>query len=107
MQRCRLGSTDIEVPAVGLGIWQVLDVRGHERAEARHEAIGAALESGVGLFDCSPMHGEAKRLLGEALESVPVCDPYLSCDDAAYFRALDVDAPAHAPKVPRLCAAGP
>jgi aryl-alcohol dehydrogenase-like predicted oxidoreductase len=57
----------MEVPAVGLGTWQVLDVRGSEE-EARHEVVRVALEEGASLFDSSPMYGEAERVLGEALQ---------------------------------------
>lgn len=57
----------MEVPAIGLGTWQVLDVRGPEE-EARHEVVRAALEEGANLFDSSPMYGEAERVLGRALE---------------------------------------
>jgi aryl-alcohol dehydrogenase-like predicted oxidoreductase len=67
MQTRKLGRSDIEVSAVGLGTWQVLDVRGREE-EARHELVRAALDSGVTLFDSSPMYGEAERVLGDALE---------------------------------------
>ena len=52
---------------VGLGTWQVLDVRGREKEEARHEVLRAALDSGITLFDSSPMYGEAERVLGDAL----------------------------------------
>ena len=51
---------------MGLGTWQVLDVRGREEG-ARHEVVRAALEEGANLFDSSPMYGEAERVLGEAL----------------------------------------
>ena len=51
---------------MGLGTWQVLDVRGHEE-ESRHEVVRAALEAGANLFDSSPMYGEAERVLGDAL----------------------------------------
>jgi aryl-alcohol dehydrogenase-like predicted oxidoreductase len=67
MQTRKLGRSDVEVSAVGLGTWQVLDVRGREE-EARHELVRAALDSGVTLFDSSPMYGEAERVLGDALE---------------------------------------
>jgi aryl-alcohol dehydrogenase-like predicted oxidoreductase len=63
----RLGRSNVEVSAVGLGTWQVLDVRGHEQEEARHEVVRSALDSGVTLFDSSPMYGEAERVLGDAL----------------------------------------
>ena len=56
----------MEVPVVGLGTWQVLDVRGSEE-EARHEVVRVALEEDTNLFDSSPMYGEAERVLGDAL----------------------------------------
>ena len=68
MQHRRLGNSGMEVPAVGLGTWQVLDVRGREQEEARQEVVEAALESGINLFDSSPMYGEAERVLGGALK---------------------------------------
>jgi len=67
MQTRKLGSNGVEVSAVGLGTWQVLDVRGPEE-EARYEVVGVALDSGITLFDSSPMYGEAERILGDALE---------------------------------------
>ena len=51
---------------MGLGTWQVLDVRGSEE-EARHEVVRVALEEDANLFDSSPMYGEAERVLGDAL----------------------------------------
>ena len=66
MERSALGADGPEVPAVGLGTWQVLDVRGREQ-EQRHEVVRAALEEGANLFDSSPMYGEAERVLGDAL----------------------------------------
>jgi Aldo/keto reductase family len=61
-----LGESGVEVPAVGLATWQVLDGRGR-REQARHEVVPAALEEGANLFDSSPMYGEAERGLGDAL----------------------------------------
>ena len=55
MQRRRLGHSNVEVSAVGLGTWQVLDVRGREQEEARQEVVRAALDAGTTLFDSSPM----------------------------------------------------
>jgi aryl-alcohol dehydrogenase-like predicted oxidoreductase len=66
VERRRLGETGLEVPAIGLGTWQVLDVRGREEA-SRHEVVRAALEEGANLFDSSSMYGEAERVLGDAL----------------------------------------
>ena len=62
-----MGRSGVEVPAIGLGTWQVLDVRGPEE-EARHEVVRTALEEGANLFDSSPMYGAAERVLGRALE---------------------------------------
>jgi aryl-alcohol dehydrogenase-like predicted oxidoreductase len=59
----------MEVPAIGLGTWQVLDVRGREEI-SRHEVVRAALEEGANLFDSSPMYGEAERVLGDALQEL-------------------------------------
>ena len=58
MQHRSLGRSSIEVSVVGLGTWRVFDVRGREREEGRHEAVRAALDSGISLFDSSPMYGE-------------------------------------------------
>jgi aryl-alcohol dehydrogenase-like predicted oxidoreductase len=66
LERPELGRSGVEVPVVGLGTWQVLDVRGREE-ESRHEVVRAALEAGANLFDSSPMYGEAERVLGDAL----------------------------------------
>ena len=66
VERRRLGRSGVEVSVVGLGTYQVLDVRGREE-EARHEVVRTALEVGITLFDSSPMYGEAERVLGDAL----------------------------------------
>jgi aryl-alcohol dehydrogenase-like predicted oxidoreductase len=67
LERRDLGRSGVEVPVVGLGTWQVLDVRGSEEEEARHEVVRVALEEDANLFDSSPMYGEAERVLGDAL----------------------------------------
>ena len=68
MEHRRLGNDcGIEVSAVGLGTWQVLDACGPAE-EDRHEVVRAALDAGVTLFDSSPMYGEAERVLGDALQ---------------------------------------
>jgi aryl-alcohol dehydrogenase-like predicted oxidoreductase len=66
LERRPLGESEMKVPAIGLGTWQVLDVRGREKA-SRHEVVRAALEEGANLFDSSPMYGESERVLGDAL----------------------------------------
>ena len=66
MERRDLGRSGVDVPAIGLGTWRVLDVRGPEE-RSRHEVVRAAIEEGANLFDSSPMYGEAERVLGDAL----------------------------------------
>jgi aryl-alcohol dehydrogenase-like predicted oxidoreductase len=68
LERRGLGESGVEGPAIGLGTWQVRDVRGPEEERSRHEVVRAALEEGANLFDSSPMYGEAERVLGDALE---------------------------------------
>jgi diketogulonate reductase-like aldo/keto reductase len=58
MEERRLG------PVVGLGTWNTF---GGGRDLAR-EVVGAALDSGVRVFDSSPMYGEAEASLAAALE---------------------------------------
>lgn len=70
-----LGSTGVQLPVIGYGTWQVLDVRGRQEAD-RAEVVRAVLDAGAGLadgaaakpvVDSSPMYGEAERVLGDAL----------------------------------------
>src|SRR3954447_20284859 len=63
-----LGETSgLTVPAVGMGTWRTLDVRGAGAERRAHEIVGAALDAGARFLDSSPMYGEAERVLGEAL----------------------------------------
>lgn len=60
-----LGSGGPRLPVVGMGTWQRL-----EAAEGRGEADGlitAALDTGVEVFDSSPMYGRAEAILSRAL----------------------------------------
>jgi aryl-alcohol dehydrogenase-like predicted oxidoreductase len=66
MEQRPLGSSGVTVPVVGMGTWQTFDVRGPEEAQ-RARVVDVALETGMTLFDSSPMYGEAERVLGEAL----------------------------------------
>jgi len=61
MPERRALATGVEVPCVGMGTWQTF--RGD-----RTELVRAALESGIEVFDSSPMYGEAEERLGEALD---------------------------------------
>src|SRR4051794_24933711 len=62
-----LGATGVDLPVIGFGTWQVLDVRG-SRAEAERAAVvERVLDAGSTVLDSSPMYGEAERVLGAAL----------------------------------------
>lgn len=63
MERRRLGQSALTVPVIGMGTWRTFDTD-----EDRRPVVGAAIESGVDLFDSSPMYGRAEATLARALE---------------------------------------
>jgi aryl-alcohol dehydrogenase-like predicted oxidoreductase len=67
MEQRALGKTGLTVPVVGLGTWQVLDVRGAAAEANARAVVDAALAAGATFFDSSPMYGEAERVLAAAL----------------------------------------
>jgi diketogulonate reductase-like aldo/keto reductase len=62
LQLRRLGAGGPEVPVVGMGTWQSLDVPG-----GRDDVVAAALDAGCTFLDSSPMYGEAERTLAQGL----------------------------------------
>jgi aryl-alcohol dehydrogenase-like predicted oxidoreductase len=60
------GATDLKVPVVGLGTWQVFDVAPDQQAMA-DEVVAAAFDEGARFVDSSPMYGRAEAVLGKAL----------------------------------------
>jgi aryl-alcohol dehydrogenase-like predicted oxidoreductase len=65
MENRSLGQGRVSVPVVGLGTWRRLEAAA---AAGRHrELIDAAIAAGIGLFDTSPMYGDAERLLADAV----------------------------------------
>src|SRR4051812_9569638 len=63
-----LGQTSgLTVPAVGMGTWQTLDVRGAQAEREAQAIVREALDSGARFVDSSPMYGQAERVLGEGL----------------------------------------
>jgi aryl-alcohol dehydrogenase-like predicted oxidoreductase len=63
-----LGATSgLTVPAVGMGTWRTLDVRGEAAERGAHEVVRAALDAGARFLDSSPMYGTAERVLGAGL----------------------------------------
>lgn len=75
MQMVKLGSSDIEVPAIGVGTWQWGDRfwaygKGYGRDEVG-EAFEASLDAGLTLFDTAELYGfgESERILGALCRS--------------------------------------
>ena len=56
----------VQVPVVGLGTWQVLDV-GPEGQGGANAVVTALLDAGGRVCDTSPMYGRAERVLGAAV----------------------------------------
>ena len=65
MERRPLGRTGLTVPAIGMGTWRTFDTD-----DDRRPLVDAAIESGIDLFDSSPMYGRAESTLGRALEGL-------------------------------------
>ena len=67
MERRGLGAAGLQVPVVGMGTWQTLDVRGADAEAGAGAVVRAALDAGVTVMDSSPMYGESERVLAEGL----------------------------------------
>ena len=65
MDRRRLGRTGITVPAIGMGTWRTFDTD-----DDRRPLVDVAIDSGINLFDSSPMYGRAETTLARALEGI-------------------------------------
>ena len=65
MERRRLGQSALTVPVIGMGTWRSFDTD-----EDRRPVVEAAIESGIDLFDSSPMYGKAEATLACALIGV-------------------------------------
>jgi aryl-alcohol dehydrogenase-like predicted oxidoreductase len=85
MQRRPLGSTGLDVPAVGMGTWRTFDVRGVAAEAECRRVVDAALDTGATLFDTSPMYGAAEdvlaRALGDRRDAALVADKVWTADD--------------------------
>jgi aryl-alcohol dehydrogenase-like predicted oxidoreductase len=66
METRSFGETGAELPVIGMGSWQTLDLPPGEQRLA-DDVVGAALDSGTTAFDSSPMYGRSEEVLGQAL----------------------------------------
>src|SRR5437868_7202280 len=62
-----LGNNGPDLPVIGLGTWQRLESAA--RAGSAEALVTAALDTGIRVFDSSPMYGRAEELLAGALRS--------------------------------------
>jgi aryl-alcohol dehydrogenase-like predicted oxidoreductase len=65
VERRHLGRSALTVPIIGMGTWRTFDTDGDRRP-----VVEAAIESGIDLFDTSPMYGRAEAALARALEGI-------------------------------------
>jgi aryl-alcohol dehydrogenase-like predicted oxidoreductase len=68
MEQRPLGDGGPSLPVVGMGTWRTFDVRGEAAVASARRVVDAALATGAGVFDSSPMYGAAEEVLGKALE---------------------------------------
>lgn len=65
MERRQLGKSALTVPVIGMGTWRTFDTD-----EDRRPLVDAAIDSGIDLFDSSPMYGKAEATLARALAGI-------------------------------------
>jgi aryl-alcohol dehydrogenase-like predicted oxidoreductase len=83
MRYRRLGSSGLQVSAVGLGTW--LTFGGRVDANKAYALVAAALDRGINLIDTADVYamGKAEEMLGSALAGIPRKDVVLATK--AYF----------------------
>ena len=71
----KIPSTGEEIPAVGLGTWQVFDAGNDAAARAPlREALAAFAKAGGKMIDSSPMYGSAESVAGDLVAELGLRD---------------------------------
>ena len=71
----KIPSTGEDIPAVGLGTWQVFDAGGDAAARAPLRAVLAAFaKAGGKMIDSSPMYGSAESVVGDLVAELGLRD---------------------------------
>ena len=71
MEYRSLGTSDLQVPALGFGLWEISGTYGYVDEQEVVRAVHQALDLGVTLFDTAPAYGNghSEQVLGRALDS--------------------------------------
>jgi diketogulonate reductase-like aldo/keto reductase len=71
----KIPSTGEELPAIGLGTWQVFDVGGSTTARAPlRDVLAAFAKAGGRMIDSSPMYGSAESVAGDLVAELGLRD---------------------------------
>lgn len=77
----RIPSTNVQIPAVGIGSWITFNVGSDPVLLDRStRVIAAFLEEGGGMIDSSPMYGSSQATIGHALEQLGDAGRVVSAD---------------------------
>lgn len=77
----RIPSTNVQIPAVGIGSWITFNVGSDPVLLDRStRVIAAFLEEGGGMIDSSPMYGSSQATIGHALEQLGEAGRVFSAD---------------------------
>ena len=77
----RIPSTNVQIPAVGIGSWITFNVGSDPVLLDRStRVIAAFLEEGGGMIDSSPMYGSSQATIGHALEQLGDAGRVFSAD---------------------------
>jgi diketogulonate reductase-like aldo/keto reductase len=62
-------ASDEQLPAIGLGTWQVFDVAGSdEELDVRKAIVSLLIDKGGSVIDSSPMYARSEKIVGEIIE---------------------------------------
>ena len=72
----RIPSSGEELPAIGLGTWQVFDAGGDGAARAPlREVLRRFFAGGGRMVDSSPMYGTSEAVVGDLCAELGICEP--------------------------------
>jgi diketogulonate reductase-like aldo/keto reductase len=72
----KIPSSGEEIPAIGLGTWQVFDAGGDKAARAPlKEVLKSFFAAGGRVLDSSPMYGTSESVVGDLCSELNVCEP--------------------------------